>query len=73
MTGRANPDPKPPTRRIPADAREHLARELRHQYEQGASIRQLCEQHGRSYGQVHKLLADAGATFRSRGGRVHRH
>mgnify|MGYP001436628772 CR=1 FL=1 len=37
-------------------------------YDSGASIRALAQETGRSYGGVHRLLTDAGVTFRSRGG-----
>ncbi|MGW5644859.1 helix-turn-helix domain-containing protein [Saccharopolyspora sp. NPDC003752] len=54
------------TRLKPA-ARERLAHVLRTKYEKGASIRQLCEESGRSYGIVHRMLAEAGVQFRPRG------
>ncbi|MEV0055664.1 helix-turn-helix domain-containing protein [Saccharopolyspora shandongensis] len=57
---------KPGTRLKPA-ARERLARVLRSKYEKGASIRQLCKESGRSYGIVHRMLAEAGVQFRRRG------
>ncbi len=48
--------------------REELARRLRIDYEAGATIRTLSEEIGRSYGCVHRLLLEAGATLRQRGG-----
>lgn len=45
-----------------------MAAELKAKYETGASIRALAEETGRSYSSVHRLLADVGVTFRSRGG-----
>lgn len=48
--------------------REELLSELRHAYEGGASIRTLVASTGRSYGSIHSLLLQAGATMRSRGG-----
>lgn len=54
--------------RVTGDARETLARDYRSRYEQGASIRQLSEESGRSYGFVHRLLGEAGAQLRGRGG-----
>ncbi|MEV6232889.1 helix-turn-helix domain-containing protein [Saccharopolyspora shandongensis] len=54
------------TRLKPA-ARERLTRVLKSKYEKGASIRQLCEESGRSYGIVHRMLAEAGVQFRRRG------
>lgn len=37
-------------------------------YAEGASIQELADTIGRSYGTVHKLLVDAGVTLRPRGG-----
>ncbi|MFI9082211.1 helix-turn-helix domain-containing protein [Streptomyces sioyaensis] len=60
---------KPPARKLmPGPERDRIAAELKAKYEAGASIRALAEETGRSYGGVHRLLADAGITFRSRGG-----
>ncbi len=60
---------KTPVRRLtPGPARDKLAADLKAKYERGKSIRALAEETGRSYGGVHRLLQDAGATFRSRGG-----
>lgn len=60
---------KSPARRlVPGPERDRVAAELKARYEAGASIRALAEEAGRSYGGVHHLLADAGVTFRSRGG-----
>ncbi len=60
---------KTPTRRlVPGADRDKLAADLKKKYDAGASIRALAEETGRSYGGVHRLLEDAGATFRSRGG-----
>lgn len=55
-------------RRITGDERGSLEETLRKQYESGASIRQLAEQTGRSYGFVHGVLVDSGAAMRGRGG-----
>ncbi|MEU0836390.1 helix-turn-helix domain-containing protein [Streptomyces sp. NPDC005969] len=49
-------------------ARDQVATELRKRYENGDSVRSIAEATNRSYGGVHRLLADAGVTFRSRGG-----
>jgi predicted transcriptional regulator len=60
---------KSPARRLRSGPdRDKLAAELKAQYEAGASVRSLAESTGRSYGGVHRLLADAGVAFRSRGG-----
>ena len=53
-------------------AREQLIHELRSAYEGGASIRTLVASTGRSYGSVHSMLRESGATMRSRGGPNHR-
>ncbi|MFJ7205977.1 helix-turn-helix domain-containing protein [Streptomyces sp. NPDC098789] len=42
--------------------------ELKKAYLNGASIRELSESTGRSYGWVHRMLAEAGVAFRRRGG-----
>lgn len=54
--------------RVTGEVRETLGRELREKYEAGASIRELAEQTGRSYGFVHRLLGESGANYRGRGG-----
>ncbi|MFP5346888.1 MAG: helix-turn-helix domain-containing protein [Actinomycetes bacterium] len=58
----------PKGRRIVGEARASLTTDLAKRYEKGASIRELAEMTGRSYGFVHRLLKDSGATLRSRGG-----
>ena len=45
-----------------------MAEELAGRYNQGASIRSLARESGRSYGLVQKLLREAGVEFRPRGG-----
>lgn len=58
-----------PDRRIIKDTeRAELRAELRHSYEGGRTIRQLCETHDLSYGRVHTLLTEAKTVMRSRGG-----
>jgi hypothetical protein len=52
--------------------REQLINELRSEYERGASIRSLVASTGHSYGSVHSMLRESGATMRSRGGPNHR-
>lgn len=54
--------------RITGDSRDLLQTSLREQYEAGASIRSLANRTGRSYGFVHKVLAESGTVLRSRGG-----
>ena len=52
--------------------RDKLATDLRKKYEGGASIRALAATTGRSYGFVHRVLKDGGATMRGRGGATRR-
>lgn len=54
--------------RIVGAERERLTSTLRTKYEKGASLRELAEQTGRSYGFVHRVLTDDGVTLRGRGG-----
>ncbi|MFE7793843.1 helix-turn-helix domain-containing protein [Streptomyces sp. NPDC057460] len=62
---------KTPARKLMAGpARDQVATELRKRYENGDSVRSIAEATNRSYGGVHRLLADAGVTFRSRGGEM---
>jgi hypothetical protein len=51
----------------PNKARDQLVDELRNA-EGGASIRSLVATTGRSYGSIHAMLRESGATMRSRGG-----
>lgn len=53
-------------------SRDQLINELRSAYEGGASIRSLVASTGRSYGSIHSMLRESGATMRSRGGPNHR-
>ena len=55
-------------RRITGDERGTLSDELRQQYESGRSIRSIAAETGRSYGFVHRVLQESGATLRGRGG-----
>jgi hypothetical protein len=54
--------------RITGSERDKLAADLRKKYEGGQSIRLLAESSGRSYGFVHRILSESGATLRGRGG-----
>jgi predicted transcriptional regulator len=58
--------------RITGTARDELTVELVRKYDAGASIRELAEDSGRSYGFVHRVLADADITLRGRGGNTRR-
>ncbi|ONI71180.1 transcriptional regulator [Actinosynnema sp. ALI-1.44] len=42
--------------------------DLKKKYEKGASIRALAKLTGRSYGFVHRILAESGVQLRARGG-----
>lgn len=54
--------------KITGGEREKLGAELAQVYQSGTSVRAIAEDRGRSYGWVHKLLEEAGVTFRPRGG-----
>ena len=54
--------------RVTGGDRDKLAAELKRKYEAGQSIRLLAEGSGRSYGFVHRILSESGATLRGRGG-----
>lgn len=54
--------------RVTGGERDRLAAELRRKYDSGASIRTLADSTGRSYGFVHRILTESGATLRGRGG-----
>jgi hypothetical protein len=54
--------------RVTGADRDRLAGDLRKKYDGGASIRSLADATGRSYGFVHRILTESGATLRGRGG-----
>ncbi|WP_113694620.1 helix-turn-helix domain-containing protein [Amycolatopsis albispora] len=54
--------------RVTGEARAEVGKELRRRYESGATVRELADETGRSYGAVHQLLAESGAALRARGG-----
>lgn len=58
--------------RVTGGDRDKLAVELKKKYEAGQSIRLLAEDSGRSYGFVHRILSESGATLRGRGGATRR-
>jgi hypothetical protein len=62
----------PKGRRITGGERERLSAELRRRYESGESIRSLAASTGRSYGFIHRVLSESGATLRGRGGATRR-
>ena len=55
-------------RRVQGGERDKLTNDLKKKYVAGASIRELAEATGRSYGFVHRLLSESGVTLRGRGG-----
>jgi hypothetical protein len=55
-------------RRVTGPERTTLAKDLSRRYAAGESIRALAEATGRSYGFVHRVLTESGATLRGRGG-----
>jgi hypothetical protein len=54
--------------RVTGADREKLASELKTRYESGDSIRALAGATDRSYGFVHRILTESGASLRGRGG-----
>ena len=54
--------------RVTGGERDRLAADLRRKYDGGESIRSLAQSTGRSYGFVHRILSESGATLRGRGG-----
>ena len=54
--------------RITGGDRSKLAADLKRKYATGESIRALAAETGRSYGFVHRILAESGVTLRGRGG-----
>lgn len=57
-----------PNRQVRGDERRELTAYVTVEYEKGQSIRDIASTIGRSYGFVHRLLAEAGVDFRTRGG-----
>ncbi|GAC1610089.1 MAG: hypothetical protein NVS3B26_14970 [Mycobacteriales bacterium] len=58
--------------RVTGGDRDKLAADLKKKYEAGQSIRLLAQASGRSYGFVHRILSESGATLRGRGGATRR-
>ena len=58
--------------RVTGGDRDRRAADLKRKYESGQSIRLLAENAGRSYGFVHRILSESGATLRGRGGATRR-
>lgn len=55
-------------RRITGQDRDKLAADVKRKYKDGASIRTLAAETGRSYGFIHRLLSESDVTLRGRGG-----
>ena len=55
-------------RRVSGGERDKLAADLSKKYAGGASIRELAESTGRSYGFIHGVLREHGVELRGRGG-----
>ncbi|WP_438470829.1 helix-turn-helix domain-containing protein [Streptomyces asiaticus] len=62
-----------PKKRLIGDRRSAVRADFKREYEAGTPIRVLAEVSGRSYGFVHRLLLEAGVTFRGRGGDTRSH
>jgi hypothetical protein len=54
--------------RVTGADRTKLASDLQKRYSAGESIRALAAATGRSYGFIHRILAESGVALRSRGG-----
>ena len=54
--------------RVTGGNRDKLAIDMKRKYEAGESIRSLAASSQRSYGFVHRILSESGATLRGRGG-----
>jgi hypothetical protein len=54
--------------RVTGADRMKLASDLQKRYSAGESIRALAASTGRSYGFIHRILAESGVALRSRGG-----
>lgn len=61
-----------PGSRILGESRVKLGASIKNRYESGSSIRDIAENIGRSYGFVHRVLGESGATLRGRGGNTRR-
>lgn len=54
---------------LTGEARTAAAEDCRELYEQGCTVRSIAARIKRSYGVTHKLLVEAGTTFRARDGK----
>jgi predicted transcriptional regulator len=64
----------PKGKRLTGDARKKFAAQVVKKYDAGASIRAICDETGRSYGSIHRIVTEAQTAgrliVRSRGGRT---
>lgn len=58
--------------RLVGAQRESITANVTTRYDEGESIRDIAALTGRSYGFVHRVLVESGASLRSRGGSVRR-
>ena len=56
-----------PRQRLTGNDRARLAKQLAGKYTGGATVRELMDETGFSYGRVYRLLEEGGATMRRRG------
>lgn len=61
-----------PGMRIVGAERVTWTKDCLRRYNAGESIREIASSTGRSYGFVHRILVEGGATLRARGGARHR-
>lgn len=54
--------------RLVGEDRDRLVAQVMGQYDEGLSIRRIAADTERSYGFVHRVLVESGATMRARGG-----
>ncbi|MCZ0975900.1 helix-turn-helix domain-containing protein [Streptomyces albulus] len=60
----------PPRKRLTPQEQARVTAKYKTMYADGTSIRRIAAMSGRSYGFVHRCLADADVMFRSRGGKA---
>ncbi|MGZ4620081.1 MAG: helix-turn-helix domain-containing protein [Frankiaceae bacterium] len=54
--------------RLTGEERSSVGKQMREQYDQGMSIRQIASKYGRSIGGTRRLLEENGVVYRGRGG-----
>lgn len=58
--------------RLVGEDRDRLTSQVTDEYQDGKSIRDIAAATGRSYGFIHRVLVESGASMRSRGGATRR-